>query len=227
MGLFQQNRPFAAIEWARRLSIPVIYVASNHEYYGGSIDGTIRELRELSINTNVHLLERNSLTFRGVRFLGCTLWSDFRLSTREEDQQRDMQEAVELIWDFRRIKRSQHCNDLLTPTDCRRLFDESVAWLNQMFATPFDGPTAVVTHFAPSKGSIHEKYADSPLNACFVSDLDNLVLTWKPRMWIHGHTHDTHRYLLGGTEVVCNPRGYARGGTLENPAFNPELTIAL
>jgi len=220
-------RPFAAIEWARRFSTPVVYVPGNHEFYGGSIDGTIRELRELSINTNVHILERASLTFRGVRFLGCTLWSDFRLSPEEEDQQRWMQQAVDMIWDFRRIKRSEHCSELLTPAETRRLFDESVSWLNHMFATPFDGPTVVVTHFAPSRRSIHEKYADSPLNACFVSDLDERVQAWKPRLWIHGHTHDTHRYMLGGTEVVCNPRGYAKDGIPENRHFDASLTIDL
>ena len=29
-------RPQQAIEWAKRFPVPVIYVAGNHEYYGGS-----------------------------------------------------------------------------------------------------------------------------------------------------------------------------------------------
>ena len=38
-------RPPEACAWAKRLGKPVIYVAGNHEFYGGSIDGTIAALR--------------------------------------------------------------------------------------------------------------------------------------------------------------------------------------
>lgn len=45
------------------------------------------------------------------------------------------------------------------------------------------------------------------------------------RLWIHGHTHDSFDYLLNGTRVVCNPRGYVKDGVNENPRFDPELMI--
>ena len=39
----------------------------------------------------------------------------------------------------------------------------------------------------------------------------------------HGHTHESFDYLVNGTRVVCNPRGYA---PMElNPAFDPGLTV--
>jgi hypothetical protein len=44
---------------------------------------------------------------------------------------------------------------------------------------------------------------------------------------VHGHTHDSFDYDLDGTRVVCNPRGYARGGVNENPRFDPHLTITV
>ena len=37
-------RPQVAIEWARSLDKPVLYVPGNHEFYGGSIDGTLAHL---------------------------------------------------------------------------------------------------------------------------------------------------------------------------------------
>jgi hypothetical protein len=31
--------------------------------------------------------------------------------------------------------------------------------------------------------------------------------------------------VCNGTRVVCNPRGYARGGINENAAFDPDLIV--
>jgi predicted phosphodiesterase len=218
-------RPRAAIEWASRLPTPVIYVAGNHEFYGGSIDGTLAELRDLARNTNVNFLEQDALVLGDVRFLGCTLWTDFRIHETEPEQHRAMLQATELIRDFSRIRVDEDSGELFSPLASRRLFDASVLWLDRQFSEPFAGRTVVVTHHAPSVLSIHEKFSGSPLNASFVSRLEHKVLSWKPSLWIHGHTHDAHRYMVGSTEVLCNPRGYAKGGIPENPAFRADLVV--
>jgi Icc-related predicted phosphoesterase len=112
-----------------------------------------------------------------------------------------------------------------TPAVSRLLFDQSVAWLEECFAQPFDGPTVVVTHFAPARGSIAPQFAGSPLNACFVSDLQERMLRWQPALWLHGHVHDGCDYRVGATRVVANPRGYAKGGVAENKKFDPTLVL--
>ena len=38
-------RPREAVTWAMEFDRPVLYVAGNHEFYGGSIEGTLAELR--------------------------------------------------------------------------------------------------------------------------------------------------------------------------------------
>ena len=44
--------------------------------------------------------------------------------------------------------------------------------------------------------------------------------------WIHGHMHDSQRYLVNGTEVILNPRGYPLfSGGFENKLFDPALQI--
>jgi hypothetical protein len=83
----------------------------------------------------------------------------------------------------------------------------------------------VITHHAPSRKSIHPRFEGSLLNACFVSDAERLLGAARIRLWVHGHTHDTFDYLVKGTRVVCNPRGYAKGGVNENLRFDPNLTI--
>ena len=83
----------------------------------------------------------------------------------------------------------------------------------------------MITHHAPSRQSIHPRYADSLLNACFVSDAEHLVSGERAQLWIHGHTHDSFDYVVHGTRVVCNPRGYAKNGVNENPHFDPNLIV--
>ncbi len=86
-------------------------------------------------------------------------------------------------------------------------------------------PANPLTHFAPARASIHPRFEGSPLNACFVSDLQARILRWQPQLWLHGHVHDSFDYALGRTRVVANPRGYAPGGKVENARFDPSLVI--
>ena len=97
------------------------------------------------------------------------------------------------------------------------LFRRHSAWLESRLADVHAGPTVVITHHAPSRHSIHPRFADSLLNACFVSDAAHLLRADRVSLWIHGHTHDSFDHRVNGTRVVCNPRGYARAGVNENP----------
>ena len=68
----------------------------------------------------------------------------------------------------------------------------------------------IVSHHAPTRRSVHEKYHNDPLNVCFANDLEKQILNMKkpPKLWIHGHTHDDFDYMIGDTRVICHPRGY-------------------
>jgi predicted phosphodiesterase len=219
------GRPREAIAWASRLGKPALYVPGNHEFYGGSLDGTVEELRELCAGTNVRLLDNDEAIVGGVRVLGSTLWSDFRLEPAGEKREAAVREAARLIRDFSRIRVARASDRLFTPADSTALFERNAGWLATMLARPFDGPTVVITHHAPSPRSIHPRFAGSALNACFVSDAEHLLDGNRVRLWIHGHTHDSFDYEVHGTRVVCNPRGYSKDGVNENRAFDPDLVI--
>lgn len=221
------SRPAGAIEWARPFEQPTIFVAGNHEHYGSDLATTTRQLRELAQGGSVHVLERDEWHFNGVRFLGCTLWSDHRLNPPGATRDAGLKQATTMVRDYSRIRLAPDFDDRFTPAASQLLFDQSVAWLDARFGEPHPGPTVVVTHFAPSRGSIHPRFADSPLNACFISDLEAQILRWQPALWLHGHVHDSFDYRVGNTRVVANPRGYAPGGVIENKFFNPELVIEL
>lgn len=220
-------RPPQAMAWARQFEQPVIYVPGNHEYYGGSFDGTLAQLRQLAEGSRIHVLERGELKLGDARFLCCTLWTDFRLGATEAEREAAIALATEKVRDFSRIRMEEGSDALFTPLLSRKRFDESVAWLEQKFAEPWGGTTVVVTHHAPSTGSINPKYEGSPLNACFVSDIEAQVRRWNPPLWIHGHLHDSYDYRVGSTRVLCNPRGYVRNDVAENAAFDPGLVISV
>ena len=221
------GRPKAAIEWARRYAQPTLFVAGNHEYYGSDLVSAAAELRALADGTQVHFLERGEWRHGDVRFLGCTLWSDHGLEATEQARAEAQRQALAMVRDFSRIRIAPEFPDLFTPALARLLFEESVAWLDACFAAPHRGPTVVVTHFAPSRRSIAPRFAGSPLNGCFVSDLEARMQRWQPSLWLHGHVHDSFDYRIGATRVVANPRGYAPGGVIENARFDPELVIDL
>jgi hypothetical protein len=81
----------AAAAWsdslAKRLGIPVVHVAGNHEHYGSMrqpgrhLAGTSAELRGAAAATvgRVTFLERETAVVAGVRFVGCTLWTNYEL----------------------------------------------------------------------------------------------------------------------------------------------------
>jgi Icc-related predicted phosphoesterase len=219
------HRPAGAIEWARQFDMPTLFVAGNHEFYGGDLVSTVRALRQHAEGSLVRVLEHDVWHNDGVRFLGCTLWSDYRLYDSPQHREQGLNQASAMVRDFSRIRVAPDFDDKFSPAVAQLLFDDAVDWLEQQFAIAHDGPTVVVTHFAPARGSIAAKFAGSPLNACFVSDLEPQIRRWQPALWLHGHVHDSFDYRIANTRVVANPRGYAPSGVVENQAFDPSLVI--
>ena len=113
----------------------------------------------------------------------------------------------------------------------RELGLECQAWLRAALATPFDGITVVVTHFAPSLRSADPRYGLAPGTAGFCNALDELLPL--AQYWLHGHLHCQIDYVVQGQlgdasyhcRVVANPLGYAGKG--ERDGYRPELVIEL
>jgi predicted phosphodiesterase len=217
--------PRQAALWALRLTKPVIYVLGNHEFYGSSLGGAASELKRLCAGTHVQVLDNDEVVVDGVRFVGTTLWTDFMLFGDGAGRAAATSEAQRRMRDFSRIRIDDATPALFTPAASAALFERNAAWLDRHLPLTHAGPTVVVTHHAPSRQSIHPRFAGSPLNACFVSDAERLVGADRSTLWIHGHTHDSFDYDLNGTRVICNPRGYALAGVNENARFDPDFIV--
>lgn len=198
------------IEWARRQysDVPVLYVPGNHEYYGHDIRDT--SLLSAAAPANVQVLNDGACEIDNVRFLGTTIWTDFRLYG-EGEAWFSRETARRLIEDFVSIRWGGR---LFTPEDSVALHKASKAWLVSELEKDFDGPTVVITHHLPASPSIAETYKNDPLNPAFASRLEDIIEEYQPELWIHGHTHVPCDYEIFGTRVVCNPRGYPSESSL-------------
>ena len=236
--------PYSVDEVARGITqqhgIEVVIIAGNHEYYGQRLPSALRKMREAAAGDfagmasmrerfgavpRVHFLENDAVSIQGVRFLGCTLWTDFRLYGGGETKQRAMLAAGHYMNDFRLIRMSDKHParpELLHPGDTAAWHKQSLAWLNARLLEPHDGPTVVVTHHLPSMRSVPERFRTNIVSAAFASDLDAFIERHQPALWLHGHTHSACDYRIGRTRVVCNPRGY-----LNEPhtGFTPALVL--
>jgi predicted phosphodiesterase len=167
----------------------VYYVPGNHEFYGCRAAPTLDKIRKMAGQyPNVTLLEPGVIANWGDRrVLGATLWFPYRPECRDLSPEIS---DFQVIRDFRPWVYEQN--------------RAHVAWLNESVQ---EGDI-VVTHHLPSTKSVAPRYQRSPLNVFFVCELDSLIHERRPALWIHGHTHDSCRYKLGATTVLCNPRGY-------------------
>lgn len=182
----------------------VIYVAGNHEFYGKRRLWRHYEKMEAKANDlRVKFLQNKTIVIDNVRFVCCTLWTDFNLCG---DQPLAMIRAQGAMNDYRMI--CYDINRLITPRIILNEHEKSFEFLQDELSKDFDGPTVVVTHHAPSELSCAEKYRGDPLNCAYASRLDKFIEIMQPTLWVHGHVHEAKDYMIGNTRVVINPRGY-------------------
>lgn len=188
----------------------VVVVAGNHELYNSGkpvkfMDTAAERLRACeaiaSWFPNVHFLERGRVDIRGVRFLGCTLWTDLSDAAAAS-------EARYSMTDYRAIAvQDGEDKRVATPADTTAWWRRDVDWLSAELDAVTDIPTVVLTHHLPSFTLVSGRFRGSPLNPAFASELDWLI---RPpvRAWIAGHTHVGAHAVVRRTALCVNPRGY-------------------
>jgi Icc-related predicted phosphoesterase len=199
----------------------VIYIVGNHEHYNGDFQRTIPHLKQfLGHLDNLHILDKEIVTIDDVTFIGGTLWTDmnkedgitlYHMSSMMNDfikvSNGKIQNGIQAEDDkpYYRIKR-------LTPEDVVVDHKSMLEYIRIIVEGKQDQKFVVVGHHAPSKLSTKPKYQDDYImNGGYSSDLSEFILDYPQiKLWTHGHTHDTFDYMIGGTRVVCNPRGYIK-----------------
>jgi Icc-related predicted phosphoesterase len=211
---------FARLRQIVPMQVPIIMVMGNHEYYRRHLASELESARQAAPLYGVHLLENDSVVLENVRFVGCSLWTDYALFGMHNLQQA-MLAAGDGLNDHKRITWSKEPWRRFRPQEALLLHKRSRGFIETTLSAPFDGATVVVTHHAPHPGSVHERYKSDLLTAAFVSDLTAAVEAGRPDLWVHGHVHESFDYRVGDTRVICNPHGYGA----ENRSFDPALVV--
>lgn len=187
------------VDWLKTINKPIIYIAGNHEFYTHEYKKTMAMLRTSCANTHIHFMEKDVFIFQGVRFIACTLWTDLL-----KHGEMKAYEVARRLNDFRTIRFKEHSFDQASFTQLHR---HSLLWLENQLDTPFEGKTIVVTHHAPSVLSWRER-PNELKRLAYCNDLDNLIKQHDITAWFHGHIHFPNDYVLAGTRILSNPRGY-------------------
>lgn len=205
---------------------PVLFIAGNHEFDGRDVDLAVPALRQRCRELSITMLERESQVRtddrgRRVRFVATTRWSDFDLFGNARRTK-----AMRAATYFMVLMGATRGGRPYGPDEVREDALSCRSWLEHELAQPGDwDTTVVVTHFAPSLRSADPRYGTQNSTASFCNNDDALLPHAK--LWIHGHVHCAHDYLVdhdkGSTRVVSNPRGHA--GKNEPAAHRPLLLL--
>ncbi|ODT79160.1 MAG: hypothetical protein ABS76_21475 [Pelagibacterium sp. SCN 64-44] len=203
---------------ARWSPAPIIFVPGNHDVMGVGLDAWDCGNEDL-LARGIHVLSAGqSVVIGGVRFVGATLWTDFGLTN---DRYASESWAARHMPEYQRVKRPD--GGLIWPADTREAHARHRDSIEAVLAQPHAGPTIVVTHHAPSAQSIAG--AVDVADAAFASDLEGMIMRHQPDLWVHGHVHQHHDYLIGNTRIIANPRGYQGDDHGEDSGFIEELVV--
>ena len=206
--------------WIGRLSKQfhsVVIVLGNHDFWRENISYLEDSLKEkLRVLSNVHLLADGVVVIDHVKFVGGTLWTDYK-----KGDPLVLYSADNQINDYKHI-RIGNTYKRISPTQILPIHKKTREFIFNNARRNHSGQkVVVVTHMAPCYYSIPKQLrtvANQYLNPLYYSDLAEPILDSEINYWFHGHVHSSVIYNIGDTVVVCNPRGYRNSG---NPEFDP------
>lgn len=210
-----------------------IYILGNHEFYGekfpqihesqNQVKGRslIKRLKDETRDSNIHILENEYLEISGYKIFGCTLWTDMALYGDVED---GCEAARHIMTDYQCIRILPTYRKLI-PYDTIARHRLSRSCLENFLQEYDPRKSIIVTHHAPSMSSLPLDRRNELISCAYVSDLEELILKYRPRLWIHGHVHNSVNYKLGETQIIANPRGYCVYKL--NRTFIPDYVIQI
>lgn len=166
----------------------VVVISGNHERWH-SADG-VEACRDVCrCHDNVHFLENETWTYKGITFVGCTFWT----RAIQPDGAPVSQKGIDTMNDFKFI-RNWSCRAHVT--EHRR----SRAFVQQMLCT--HARCVVVTHHAPHFDGIASCFKGDAVNGLYASDCMNMLQSPNLVAWIFGHTHCTARWKVEATGAI-------------------------
>ncbi|MCK4703906.1 MAG: metallophosphoesterase [Gammaproteobacteria bacterium] len=200
------------VEWAitesERLAKNIIYVPGNHEFYGHEYKSLKEKIAKKTADTSVHCLDYGVHVQEDVRFIGATLWTDYKADV-SVPQDLAMYYVEKALADHKLIKyNSDNTYRKFKPQDALAIHKKELSWLEKEIAKPHKGKTVVVTHHGPHPICQHPEYPVSEISSAFHSDLSSLIENSDIDIWAFGHTHANLDSVVTSTRIISNQAGY-------------------
>tara|TARA_B100000073_G_scaffold90593_1_gene71435 strand:- start:83 stop:847 length:765 start_codon:yes stop_codon:yes gene_type:complete len=194
----------------------VFYVVGNHEHYHGNVDNTVEILKK-NLPEGITLLDDESEVYRGILFVGTTLWTSF-----SNGNIKDMIYASESMNDYRVIRNGTR---VLEPFDTLAKHDISYKYLLET-VNRAEYPVFVITHHSPSSQSFREGYREPDAKYAYVNELESFIKQHPQiQYWAHGHIHESNDYKIRQCRVISNPKGYNE--PCNNKDFRSDVLITI
>ncbi|MDR6205447.1 hypothetical protein [Paraburkholderia graminis] len=211
-----------AVTALSRLDIPVLYVAGLDECRGRDWSQAVAAGKQAASGTGVHLLDRDAVVLDGVRYLGCTFWSSPEsagLGARDwaREVKPMLAEVDTAVW-LSDVTNAEQASAIAFANQWTSVTGESkasadsacrafalienrraTAWLANELRERFEGPTVVVTHFAPE---LRQRRPAATAGA-MQSGVRSLLREHRGAvdLWLHGNTETTTDVAIEGTRV--------------------------
>ncbi len=198
------------INYSNKIKKPVVAVLGNHDFYRSNYENALEYAHKRATESKyLYLLENQSCVIAGIKFIGCTLWSDFSYETggNVSLQENNAYIAQADISDFYQIRFSKE-NKKNSAMKCMSLFNKSVKYIKSELEKEHKGKIVIVTHFGIDKQCSNQKHYNSNLQPYFISNVSDILNNYNIDYWIYGHTHYSNTFNLGNTKIVGNQIGY-------------------
>lgn len=191
----------------------VLYVPGNHEYWSRKPNADVHDpetwssadMEKACADLGVTLLQNEAFEYKGVTFLGSTLWSPL-LTPAGQPVRADVLSQMNDLSKIHRFSRTKWEKNFVTAW--RFLLKELRRLVWEAEHAKVDRPTIVVTHHAPAFECIADEFTGDPLNGCYASNvLQSLFGVSVLKAWVFGHTHKTMRTRLlpeHGTPMILH-----------------------
>lgn len=187
----------------------VYYVFGNHEFYNIALNKAEEKakiIKELVNEDNVFILNKDTVIYSNLAIIGATLWTN--LDNNSQSLKFDLEDKYNGFSDFKKIKykvgnnyRRLKTNDVFATH-----LKEKAYIFNQIKKYKKLGYKVLVISHHPPTERVYEFEKDK---AIFCNDYEDLLVKYKPDVWVHGHIHDRISYIVNGyTRVYGNALGY-------------------
>ena len=198
-------------KWVRENINNGIFIEGNHCIYEGMpLQKVYEELKkEFPLKDNVSFLQNTYKIVGDYVFVGCTLWTDFRLDSWGYYSQKTASKGMN---DYRYglyVGEDGKIRKLKT-TDTIEEFRKSIKFINSTCKAFPNKNLVLITHHCPSIKCSDERFINNMLNPAFISNLEPFIIAHPNiKYWICGHCHRPSLVEeIGQCKLIMNTRGY-------------------